>query len=82
MVRLRNMTVTHQRLIVTVPPLTPHNSTVDVVDQGVSTRDIMFKPGNDSVRVHQKFRLRVQREQSPHRRNGTHVENMKDPVQA
>ena len=47
-----SISVTYRQILTTTSFLTLYNSTMDVGDHGVSTRDIMLKPGNDSMRVH------------------------------
>jgi len=54
---------------------------MDFGDQIVGARSILLELGNDDVCIYRKFGLGIPSQQSLYEDDGTHVEDMKDPVE-
>ena len=85
------------RLIFTVSPfLILHHDTMDLGNDGMGVHDTLMNVGNDGIgvcntpmnirnndiRVYRKLGLEVGGQPWPYRGDGTHVEDVKDPIEA
>ena len=54
---------------------------MDFGDHDLGARSILLQLGNDDVCVYRKFGLRIPSQQSSYEDDGTHVEDLKNPVE-
>jgi len=74
LVAQRNMNVTHRPMLVFCPFLTFHHVAMHLGNHVVGVYNVVMG-------VYRELGLRANSEQEPHGNNGTHIEDMKDPVE-